>query len=145
MTTDTNFDIFKANDIRGKYPGEINEKIVSEIVRRFSQHIISKAKKPVGGQKPEARLVVACDARSSSPILYKAVVNQLKVKNSRIEIIEVGLSTTPMFYFWVKKSKAAGGIMITASHNPKDYNGLKIVDENAMSISGLEIKKLFRR
>jgi phosphomannomutase len=56
----------------------------------------------------------------------------------------VGLSTTPMFYFLVKKMNAIGGLMITASHNPKNYNGLKIVDKNALPISGIQILKLMK-
>ena len=65
------------------------------------------------------------------------------IHNSKFIILKVGLATTPMFYFLVKKLKAGGGIMITASHNPPNYNGLKIVDENALPMSGLAIKKLF--
>ncbi|MFA5084275.1 MAG: hypothetical protein WC475_02750 [Candidatus Paceibacterota bacterium] len=123
--------IFKANDIRGRYPSEINEKIISEIVKKLS------------GFSNSGKIVVAHDARLSSSGLYKVVVSQLKTQNSKLKAIEAGLATTPMFYFLVKKLKAAGGIMITASHNPKNYNGLKIVDKNALPISGLEVKKMF--
>lgn len=124
--------IFKANDIRGEYPSEINEKIISEIVEKLTKFFDS------------GKIVVAHDARLSSPSSYKAVIGQLEAKNSKLKAAKVGLATTPMFYFLVKKLKANGGIMITASHNPKNYNGLKIVDKNALPISGLEIKKLFK-
>lgn len=134
MTTDTNFNIFRANDIRGEYPNEINEKIVSEIVQKFCQHFLL-SQKPV--------IVIARDTRLSSPSFYRAAINSVKYQTPSARIVEVGLSTTPMFYFLVRKLKASGGIMITASHNPKNYNGLKIVDANAMPISGLEIRKLF--
>ena len=52
------------------------------------------------------------------------------------------MATTPMFYFLVNKLNAAGGIMITASHNPKEYNGLKVVGKNAEMVGGEEILKL---
>lgn len=123
--------IFKANDIRGEYPSEINEKIISEIVKKLSDFFNS------------GKIVIAHDARLSSPSLYKAAVRKFQAPGSKFQVIKAGLTTTPMFYFLVKKSKAIGGIMITASHNPSNYNGLKIVDKNVLPISGLEIKKLF--
>jgi len=129
--------IFKANDIRGKYPGEINEKIVLEIIRCLVLYFDSKFQIP----NSKFKIVVAHDARLSSPSLYQAVIKNLKFKN--LKIIPVGLATTPMFYFLVKKLKAGAGIMITASHNPKNYNGLKIVDKNVLPISGFAIQKLF--
>ena len=143
-------EIFKANEIRGKYPSEINEKIISEIARRLALYFDSKFSarggSAAGGQipNPKFKIVVAHDIRLSSPSLYKAVLGQLKAKNSKLKAIKVGLATTPMFYFLVKKLKAGGGLMITASHNPKNYNGLKIVDKNALPISGLRIRKLFK-
>jgi len=137
----TTHNIFGAYDIRGKYPEEINEKVVSEITRCLVLYF-----------KPGSKIVVAHDNRLSSPSLYQTIIKQFKIQNPRLrrgfggqakfKIIEVGLATTPMFYFLVKKLKAAGGIMITASHNPPNWNGLKIVDENALSISGKEILKL---
>ncbi|MEK7482016.1 MAG: hypothetical protein AAB607_01570 [Patescibacteria group bacterium] len=132
--------IFKAYDIRGKYPIEINEKIVYEIISSF----ISKIK----NQRSKIKVVVARDARLSSPALYRAAINSIKyhppVGGSSIKIIKVGLATTPMLYFLVNKLKADFGIMITASHNPKEYNGLKIVGKNAVPISGNEIYKNLR-
>ena len=131
--------IFKANDIRGKYPSEINEKVVSEIVRCLVLYFESKFKI----QNSKFKIVVAHDARLSSPKLYRAAIRSIKRQASSVKITKVGMATTPMFYFLVKKTKAIGGIMITASHNPKNYNGLKIVDKNVLPISGLEIKKMF--
>lgn len=128
MTTDTN--IFGAYDIRGRYPREINEKIISEISQRLGRYFKHK-------------IVVAHDVRLSSPKLYQAALKALKAQKD-LKVLSIGLATTPMFYFLVRKLKADGGLMITASHNPKDYNGLKVVDENALSISGWEIKKLLK-
>ena len=130
--------IFKANDIRGKYPQEINETVIAEISRCFVRYFKLKTQ-----NSKLKTIVVAHDARSSSPKLYQAVLDQLTTYNLKLKTISVGLATTPMFYFLVKKLKASAGIMITASHNPKNYNGLKIVDENALPISGFAIKKLF--
>lgn len=121
--------IFRAYDIRGKYPKEINEEAVAEIIPAIINIL-----------KPEI-IVVGRDTRLSSPNLYRAAINSIKYKAANSKIIEIGLATTPMFYFLVNHLKADGGIMITASHNPKEYNGLKIVGKNAAPISGKEILK----
>ena len=130
--------IFKAYDIRGRYPKEINEEVVAKIARE------------VRGRLGGGKIVVGHDARLSSPALYKSVLQSLKIKKFlpagrqvKFKIEAVGLATTPMLYFLVNKLKAAGGIMITASHNPKEFNGLKIVGKKAIPISGAEIKKWF--
>ncbi len=125
--------IFKAYDIRGKYPDEINEKIVSEISAALAKNL-----------KPKI-IVIGHDARLSSPKLYRVVIKKLKIENLKFKIIEIGLTTTPMFYFLTNHFKADLGIMITASHNPKNYNGLKVVGKNAIPISGKEIYRLVTR
>lgn len=130
-----NHEIFRAYDIRGKYPGEINEKIVSEIISRFlnSQSSIVKG---------QLLVVVGHDARLSSPALYRAAIKGLRIEDCKLQIIKAGMITTPMLSFLVSHLKADLGIMITASHNPKNYNGLKIVGKNAKPVSGKEILKL---
>lgn len=120
--------IYKANDIRGKYPEEINEDIVKNISFALGGYFSKNAK-----------LVVGRDARLSSPALYRAVLGRLKVKGLRLKVVEAGLMTTPMLYFLVNELKADGGIMVTASHNPKEYNGLKVVKKGARPMGGLEI------
>lgn len=124
-----NQEIFKLYDIRGRYPGEINGKSVREIAGRLTRIL---------GRK----IVVARDARLSSPALYRAAIVGLKQQAPSIKIIEAGLATTPMFYFLVNRLKASGGLMVTASHNPKDYNGLKVVGPKAKPISGRDILRL---
>jgi phosphomannomutase len=116
--------IFKAYDVRGKYPSEINERVAGEIAKALGNHFGKGAK-----------LVIGRDARLSSLSIYKAVLSGVKG-------IKVGLVTTPMLYFLVNELNADGGIMVTASHNPKEYNGLKVVGKKARPISGKEIKKL---
>ena len=126
--------IFRAYDIRGVYPKEINEGALERIVQAL------------GKRFTRGSLVVGHDARLSSPTLYKTTLRTLhhtnKLKNVRMKIIDGGLMTTPMFYFLVNKFNAAGGIMITASHNPKNWNGLKVVGKKAVMISGKDILKI---
>lgn len=130
--------IFKAYDVRGKYPKEINKEIVSEIIRSLSRYFRSK----IRPKTAKIKLVVGRDARLSSPILYQTTVKQLK--NQKIKTIESELITTPMLYFLVNYFKADAGIIITASHNPKEYNGLKVVGKRAIPISGKEILKIIQ-
>lgn len=123
--------IFRAYDIRGKYPEKLNEKTIEEIspalIRLFS------------GKK----IVLGRDVRLSSPKLYQTLAKRLSVKGGP-KIIKGGIMTTPMLYFLATFLKAGGGIMVTASHNPKEYNGLKIVGPAATPISGAEIFKLLK-
>lgn len=124
-------EIFKAYDIRGVYPEDLNEEAVFEIVRRSAKKLFKK-----GG------VVVGHDARLSSPKLYKAVLRGLKAGAPKAKLLKAGLITTPMLYFLVNYFEARGGLMVTASHNPKNYNGLKIVGGQASPISGNAIFKL---
>ncbi|MEK7193889.1 MAG: hypothetical protein AAB651_00850 [Patescibacteria group bacterium] len=131
--------IFRAYDIRGKYPKEINERVVSEIVQSIGQRLFFNSY--TLNLKP--KVVVGHDARLSSPKLYRAAMKALQdCKIERLKIIEAGMITTPMLSFLVNHYKADLGIMITASHNPKNYSGLKIVGKNAVPISGKEILKI---
>jgi len=117
--------IFRANDVRGIYPSEINESVVFEIAANI-KHLFKKS------------IVVGHDARLSSPALYKSVLKALGGK----KVYEAGLITSPEMYFLVNELKADGGIMITASHNPKEYNGLKIMGKKAVPMSGKEILRI---
>ena len=121
--------IFKAYDVRGKYPGEINEETVKEIAAALARFF------------SQGKIVVGYDARLSSPSLYQSV-NEALGKNKEIKTVKIGRCTTPMFYFLVNHFKAEGGIMVTASHNPKEYNGLKAVKEGGVPMSGKEVWEL---
>ena len=150
--------IFKAYDIRGKYPLEINEEIVREIISSFISKLPEaeprrRTSSLRGRQNSRFKIVVAHDARLSSPSLYKAAIKQLKIQSApsanwrrrtKLKIVPAGMTTAPMLYFLVNKLNADFGIMLTASHNPKEYNGLKIVGKNAIPISGNEIYKNLR-
>ena len=117
--------LFKAYDIRGRYPEELNETAAESIACA------------VGRIFPRGPILIARDVRISSPVLSRAVRRGLQ--QSGRKVITAGVTTTPMFYFLVNHLKAAGGIMVTASHNPKEYNGLKIVREMAMPVGGREV------
>lgn len=127
-----NESIFKAYDIRGIYPEEIKEEDVKNIARATVRFIKAKS------------ILIAMDNRISSPSLKEAVLDGLFEEG--VTVFDAGMTTTPMFYFAVNKSQADGGIMITASHNPPQYNGLKITSKEARpigEISGLlEIKEM---
>ena len=125
--------IFKAYDVRGKYPSELNRETAFDIARALGGRLRSGAK-----------LVIGYDARLSSPSLYDAVYRGLSNSGKKLKIIKAGIMTTPMLYFLVNKLKAQGGIMVTASHNPKEYNGLKVVREKARPMSGKEIFELMK-
>ena len=119
--------IFKAYDVRGIYPGEINEEAAYSVGRAFAQFIAKQSQKKV------IKIVLGRDNRLSSLSLF----NELKrgVIEQGGDVIDTGLSTTPMMYFSVVDYGADGGINVTASHNPKQYNGLKFVKEMAIPIS----------
>lgn len=129
-----NESIFKQYDIRGKYPEEINENTAYLIGQACATKFI------------KGKVIVAYDVRNGSISLAESLINGLENMNSglnkAIKIITVGYSTAPMFYYLVNHLKASGGTMVTASHNPKEYNGIKVVGKNANTISGFEIKDL---
>ena len=131
--------IFRAYDIRGKYPSEVNEKVVFKVAQSLSDYFNSKTKKKA------SKIVIGRDGRVGSPSLYRTIISGLKSGRSRVKIIKIGIATTPMFYILVSILKADGGIMVTASHNPKEYNGLKIVGKNAEMISGKEVLKILSK
>lgn len=122
--------IFQKYDIRGVYPDEINESATASIVRVLAEKVF-----------PNGKVVIGRDGRNSSPSLYDAVTKTL-MEFGDIEAIGVGIITTPMLYFLVNHLKAAGGIMITASHNAKEYNGIKVVGKNSVFIGGEKIRTM---
>ncbi len=113
--------IFKAYDVRGVYPTEINEVTVEAIGRAYARFLSPK------------NVVVGSDVRTSSPSLKKALIEGLT--SSGVNVIDIGIISTDMLYFAVATLKTDGGITVTASHNPKEYNGMKFVREKAIAIS----------
>lgn len=114
--------IFKAYDIRGLYPQEINEEIAYKIGKAFVDYLGCKT------------VVVGRDMRTSSPAIFEKLAQGITEQGA--DILDIGMSTTDMYYFGVEYLGADAGIMITASHNPGQYNGLKLVRQHAIPIGG---------
>jgi phosphomannomutase len=114
--------VFKAYDVRGIYPEEIDDEGAYAIGRAFAQ------------QFEPRRIAVGRDMRLSSPAVAEAVVRG--ATDEGVEVLELGLVGTEMVYFAVGELELDGGIMITASHNPKEYTGMKIVRRGALPVGG---------
>jgi phosphomannomutase len=123
-----NKDIFRLYDIRGIYPQELNQETAYQIGRYFIHFLRKKSK------KSKFRIAVGRDIRKSSPILFKAFSDGVRDEGG--DIIDLGLITTPMLYFAVSKFKYDGGVIITASHNPNPFNGLKMTRQKAIPFAG---------
>lgn len=123
---------FKAYDIRGKVPSELNEELAYKIGIAFTNYLNAK------------KIVIGYDIRKSSPELASALVKG--IIDAGAEVINIGLCGTEMIYFGTPFFNADGGIMITASHNPPEYNGLKFVKRDSVPVgydSGLsDIEKM---
>lgn len=120
--------IFKPYYIRGLYPRKINEEIVESIGRAFVGFLRKKYK------KKKVKIAIGQDNRISSFSLYQALKKGILEQGG--EVVVLGLSPTPMFYFAVWKFHYDGGIQITASHLPPQYNGCKLVSRGAVLIGG---------
>jgi phosphomannomutase len=119
--------IFKAYDIRGIYPSELNENLAYKIGRAFTQLLQEEE------GKNDLNLVVSSDMRISSPQLKHQIIEGITDQGA--QVIDIGLTSTPTFYFAVAINEYNGGLIVSASHNPKEYNGFKMVRKNAIPIS----------
>lgn len=113
---------FKAYDIRGKLGEDLTPETVYRIGRAYAQWLA-----------PES-VVVGGDIRTSSAALKSALANGLR--DEGVDVVDIGLCGTEEIYFATDYLKVGGGIMVTASHNPIDYNGMKLVREGSRPISG---------
>jgi phosphomannomutase len=120
--------IFKAYDVRGLYPEQINEDTARQIGLAF--HNVLDA----DDLSSPTEVIVSRDMRSHSVPLSEALIDGLR--NSGLNVCFIGLATTPMNYFAIGNLGAAGGIQVTASHNPARYNGLKFSLRGARPVSG---------
>jgi len=120
--------IFKAYDVRGLVPSQINEDIAREIGLAF-QFVLDEEDRSRGNT-----VVVSRDMRSHSEGLEHALIDGLTAGG--LDVLDIGLATTPMNYFAVGHTKAAGGVQTTASHNPAEYNGFKFSKHEARPVSG---------
>src|SRR5690606_11362989 len=122
MANNAFVEAFKAYDIRGRVPDQLNGSVVARIGAALSSQL-----------RP-GPVVVGRDVRLSSHDLQEALTRGLLSVGR--DVIDIGLCGTEEVYFQTDHLGAAGGVMVTASHNPMDYNGLKLVREGARPISG---------
>ena len=113
---------FKAYDIRGKVPEELDADLSYRIGRAYAAFL------------NPGQVVVGRDVRLSSLPLVQALTAGLN--DSGVDVLDLGLCGTEQVYFYTAFTKSAGGIMVTASHNPADYNGMKLVRELSRPLSG---------
>ena len=116
-----NWDVFRAYDIRGVYPDDINEEDYYRIAKGYVYLF-----------KPKT-MVVGMDARASSPQLKASLTRGFL--DAGVDVVDIGQITTDMLYFTAGAFPYSGGIVVSASHNPKEYNGMKMVKEKAAAIS----------
>ena len=114
--------VFKAYDVRGLYPSELDEEGAYAIGRAYGEHFEPK------------RIAVGRDMRLSSPSMAEAVMGG--AADAGVDVVDIGLVGTEMVYFAVGELDLDGGIAVTASHNPKEYTGMKIVRRGALPVGG---------
>lgn len=128
----SNLSCFKAYDIRGQIGNNLNDDIAYRIGRAYCAYL------------SPSNVVIGCDCRNSSDLLKKALIQG--IIDSGCNVLDIGIVGTEEVYFATSNLNACGGIEITASHNPIDYNGMKLVREQSKPISGdtglNEIKKI---
>jgi phosphomannomutase len=122
MALALNPSIFKAYDVRGVYPNEVNEGAARAIGAGFIAYLKAK------------RIAVSRDMRLSSPDLAAAFIDGATSQGA--DVVDYGMAPTDMLYFAVASDGLEGGVQITASHNPKQYNGMKMVRQEAFPLSG---------
>ncbi|MGI6373868.1 MAG: phosphomannomutase/phosphoglucomutase [Patescibacteria group bacterium] len=123
--------IFKAYDIRGIYGQDFNDDLAYRLGLAFVE-LRKQDPDYIAGSK--LRLAVASDMRLSSPALKESLIKGLLAAG--VEVIDLGLVATPSFYFAVGYHNYDGGIMVSASHNPKEWNGFKLVRAKGVPVSG---------
>jgi phosphomannomutase len=114
--------VFKAYDVRGIYPSELDEEGAYAIGRAYAEHFEPKG------------IAVGRDMRLSSPAMAEAVVRG--ASEGGADVVDIGMVGTEMVYFAVGELGLDGGIAVTASHNPKEYTGMKIVRRGALPVGG---------
>ena len=114
--------VFKAYDVRGLYPAELDEEGAQAIARAYVEQF-----------EPE-RIAVGRDMRTMSPSMATAVIEG--AAEAGCDVVDIGMVGTEMTYFAVDHLRLDGGIMVTASHNPKEYTGMKIVRRGALPVGG---------
>jgi phosphomannomutase len=114
--------IFKAYDVRGLYPSQLNAEVARQVGRAFVDYLGAR------------RVAVGRDCRLSSPALAAAFVEGARAQEA--DVTDIGVVSTDMLYYHVARHDLDGGAIVTASHNPKEWNGLKMVRRGALALSG---------
>src|ERR687892_2366083 len=114
--------VFKAYDVRGLYASELDEEGAYAIGRAYGEHFEPK------------RIAVGRDMRLSSPSMAEAVTRG--AADAGVDVVDIGMVGTEMLYFAVGELGLDGGAAVTASHNPKEYTGMKIVRRGALPVGG---------
>ncbi|MSR28738.1 MAG: phosphomannomutase/phosphoglucomutase [Phycisphaerales bacterium] len=132
--------VFKAYDIRATYPDPLDEHVAWRVGQGVARYLTERVARD-GDDRPSMRhIVVGRDMRKSSP----SMANALKqgIRDFGATVIDVGMVDTPMVYFAINHLQCAGGVQVTASHNPAHYNGFKVSRAHAKPVgsgSGLEV------
>ena len=113
---------FKAYDVRGRIPDQLNEDIAYRIGRAYAEVIAP------------GKVVVGHDIRLTSEQIKAALTEGLR--DAGVDVFDIGQCGTEEIYFATSHARMGGGIAVTASHNPKDYNGMKLVRAESRPISG---------
>ncbi|MGH7133291.1 MAG: phosphomannomutase/phosphoglucomutase, partial [Phycisphaerales bacterium] len=124
--------VFKAYDIRGTYPDPLNEAMARQIGYGCSRFLLQDAATAGEGSPMMKNVVVGRDMRKSSPSLSAAVVRGITDQGGNV--LDVGMVDTSFIYFAINHLDCAGGVMVTASHNPPQYNGMKISKRRAKPV-----------
>lgn len=125
-----NPEIFKAYDIRGIF----NLDFKADFAYKLGLAFVALRKKDADSKNEKLKIVVARDVRLSSDEISTELIRGLQAAGA--EVLDAGLLSTPAFYFAVSHSQADGGIIVSASHNPKEWNGFKLVRQKSRPISG---------
>lgn len=126
--SDLNPAIFKAYDIRGVYPTELNEEAAYAIGRAFARRAAAD------------HVVVGSDMRLSGPALKRALIQG--ITDEGVNVVDIGLVPIDAVYFAINMLKHPAGVMVTASHNPKEYNGFKMALHGAGWVTGEEMQRV---
>ena len=126
-------EIFRAYDIRGV----VNETLTPDVIHRIGQAIGTEAQ-----DLGERTMIVGYDGRVSSPMVAEALIEGLNA--SGCDVINIGMVPTPLMYFATHNSDNRSGVMVTASHNPPDYNGFKIVIDGR-TLTGDDIDRIYEK
>src|SRR5687767_13740229 len=130
MPTTVPEDIFKAYDIRGLYGEQIDGDVAEQVGRAFARVLADLRGKPAS----ELRIGLGRDMRLSAPELAARYRAGMVAEGAHV--LDAGMVGTEMLYFLVGSRQLDGGLMCTASHNPKAYTGAKLVREGALALSG---------